>query len=644
MTDVRLNMGVRPSYTPEASSLPRSAASPQLSSALGLVAASVAALGLVCVGYQATAQGPAQGSMALYQSVAVRPAVNVAPGAVRYGYTAPVSMQSRVPYTAQPRAQGSAPGVFMASNAAGPAAEAPAHTQSMALVAMAGLGMLMAAAGRLLMGKRTDIFANLDLEQAPLRSIAMATVSSERPSATGVNYDVRFVAENPELVLAHLRSRKGDMEAMEAAVARIGVLNQEKSSLQTKRDSALSQRKKLSGQIGMLMKGDGQSKDAEKKKNALMMIGKLKKTVQESADVAAAADEQLAAGVTEAEQLFAAMPNLLADNVPEGKGEEENELVSEWGTELRLIGEDYKWHDDLAQGLGGWEAEGAAKISGARFSVLASDVARLERALTQFFLNTHVENGYREMSVPLIVGRTALEGTGQLPKFEEDLFKVSHSVNGEDAFLIPTAEVPLTNLYADMILDKSKLPISMVALTPCFRAEAGGYGRDTKGLIRQHQFPKVELVKITAAEDSEEQHELLTEHAEGILKALKLPYRKMRLCSGDIGFSARMCYDLEVWLPGQQMYREISSCSNCGDFQARRMKLRYRPPAEAPKEGEKKAKKPANIFAHTINGSGIAVGRALLAVLENYQQPDGSVKVPEVLIPYMGKEVMEVAN
>jgi len=294
------------------------------------------------------------------------------------------------------------------------------------------------------------------------------------------------------------------------------------------------------------------------------------------------------------------------------------------------------WHDEVAAGLGGLDTERAAKLSGARFAVLKGHVARLERALANFFLDMHVqEHGYTECAVPYIVGRSALEGTGQLPKFEEDLFRLSEELNGRDAFLIPTAEVPLTNLHAGEILSEADLPLAFVAFTPCFRAEAGSYGKDTKGLIRQHQFHKVELVRVTTPETAAEEHEALTAHAEACLRALKLPYRKMRLCSGDIGFSATHCYDLEVWLPGQGAFREISSCSHCGDFQARRMQLRYRP-AQAPAEGGKKNQAAKPVLCHTINGSGLAVGRALVAVLENYQDDDGSVEVPEVLRPYMG--------
>ena len=242
------------------------------------------------------------------------------------------------------------------------------------------------------------------------------------------------------------------------------------------------------------------------------------------------------------------------------------------------------------------------------------------------------------MNVPFIVTRSTLQGTGQLPKFEDDLFKVSHSVAGEDAFLIPTSEVPVTNLYRDQVLNATQLPAQHVCLSPCFRAEAGSYGRDTKGLLRQHQFFKVELVKITTPETSKAEHESMVSDVEALLQSLNLPYRVMMLCSGDIGFSARICYDIEVWLPGQQMYREISSISNCYDFQSRRMSLRYRPTphAAATDSKDKKAKKVSTVHPHTLNGSGVAVGRALVAILENYHQADGSVLVPEPLRPYMG--------
>jgi seryl-tRNA synthetase len=279
-------------------------------------------------------------------------------------------------------------------------------------------------------------------------------------------------------------------------------------------------------------------------------------------------------------------------------------VVYNWGEGKRKVGAGFLWHDDIASNLGGLNTEAASRISGARFSILSGPVAKLERALTQYFLDFHSERGYVEVAVPYIVSRSTLEGTGQLPKFEEDLFKVSHSVAGEDAFLIPTAEVPVTNMYRDQLLNSTQLPIYHVCLTPSFRAEAGSYGRDTRGLLRQHQFHKVELVKICSPETSTEEHERMTRDAEDLLRSLDLPYRKVLLCSGDIGFSARICYDLEVWLPGQQEYREISSCSNCYDFQSRRMALRYRPEAG----GDPKVKK-STVYPHTLNGSGVAVGR-----------------------------------
>lgn len=254
------------------------------------------------------------------------------------------------------------------------------------------------------------------------------------------------------------------------------------------------------------------------------------------------------------------------------------------------------------------DAEAAARISGSRFSVLVGPVARLERALTQYFLDFHAKRGYTEVSVPFIVSRSTLEGTGQLPKFEDDLFKVNHNVGGEEAFMIPTAEVPVTNLLRDQLLNATDLPIRLVCSSPSFRAEAGSAGRDTRGLLRQHQFQKVEMVRICTPETSQAEHEALVGDAEALLESLELPYRRLLLCSGDTGFAARICYDLEVWLPGQQAYREISSCSNCYDFQSRRMALRYRP-APAAHDDSKDAKHKKNVYPHTLNGSGLAVGR-----------------------------------
>lgn len=459
--------------------------------------------------------------------------------------------------------------------------------------------------------------------------------------------DARTVTDNLPLVLSHLRSRRASAETISAA-ERIAALNDDRVALIKARDAALSARKEHSATVGKLMRDGGEEKHAE-------ALAAAKKSSGEAADQAAKVEEELAGIEDTVGGLLASIPNLLDDRVPDGEDDTENEVVSTWGDPSDLPRElgwpsdfEAKWHDDVAGGLDGWKAENAVAMSGARFVALAGPVARLERALSSYFLDVHTsENGYTEASVPYVVGRTALEGTSQLPKFEDDLFRIapeSHKCNGEDAFLIPTAEVPLTNMHAGQIIDEADLPLSYVALTPCFRAEAGSYGRDTRGLIRTHQFHKVELVKITTAESSDEQHELLTSHAERCLRALKLPYRKVRLCSGDVGFSARHCYDLEVYLPSTGEFREISSCSNTGDFQARRMALRYRPAAKAEEAADagkkggnkKKAKKPKPQLCHTINGSGLAVGRTLLAVLENYQMPDGSVVVPEVLRPYMG--------
>lgn len=314
------------------------------------------------------------------------------------------------------------------------------------------------------------------------------------------------------------------------------------------------------------------------------------------------------------------IPNLPDDSVPEGLSEKDN-------VEIRRIGDkpafsfSPKDHVELGQNLG-LDFEASAKLSGTRFSVLSDDLARLHRALIQFMLNVHTEeHGYSERYVPYLVKSSALLGTGQLPKFQEDLFHVD---TDSDLYLIPTAEVPLTNLVRDLILENSELPLRFVAHTPCFRSEAGAAGKDTRGLIRQHQFEKVELVNVVRPEDSMNALEELTNHAENILKKLELPYRVMSLCGGDLGFSASKTYDLEVWLPGQEKYREISSCSNMTDFQARRMKARYRSGPDSKPE-----------LVHTLNGSGLAIGRTLVAILENYQTIDGRVRIPDVLVPYM---------
>ena len=467
----------------------------------------------------------------------------------------------------------------------------------------------------------------------------------------GLSLDVKTIVSNTELVLSHLKSRRASEETLEAAQT-IANLQSQRVALIQERDDFLNQRKEASAMVGKLMRNKDNADPEE--------VQKQKALSAEAAEGAQKAEDKLAEIQSTMDSLLAGIPNLLDDLVPDGNDDTQNEEVSRWGDIEALPKklewtDDFepKWHDDVAAGLNGYQSEAAVRMSGARFVALSGAIAQLERAIAMYFIDLHTtQHGYTEVSVPYVVGRSALEGTSQLPKFQEDLFAISpesHTCNGEDAFLIPTAEVPVTNMHANCILEESDLPISYVAWTPCFRAEAGSYGRDTKGLIRTHQFQKVEMVKITSASDSDKQHELLTSHAEACLKALELPYRKVRLCSGDIGFSARHCYDLEVWLPGAGEYREISSCSNTGDFQARRLALRYRPTEVADDAdisgGKKKQKKPKPEFCHTINGSGLAVGRTLVAVLENYQRPDGGVLVPQVLRPYMGgKEVLEVPS
>ena len=472
--------------------------------------------------------------------------------------------------------------------------------------------------------------------------LSRATLSS--------SLDARTLSDNLDIVLSHLISRRASADT-QAAAKTIATLNTERVSLIQKRDEALQKRNEYSGNVGKLMR--------ESKGEETDEIKGLKELATKAGDEAASVEETLAGIESKVNQLLASLPNLLDDIVPDGDDDTDNEMVNEWGDVNALpkelgwtSAEDFEplWHDDVATNLGGWNSEAAVGMSGARFVSLTGSVARLERALSSYFLDRAIDKGYIEVSPPLVVSRSALEGTSQLPKFEEDLFKIvpeSHTCNGEDAFLIPTAEVPLTNMHSNQILDEADLPLCYCALTPCFRAEAGSYGRDTRGLIRTHQFYKVELVKITTPDTSDDEHNKLTRNAEECLEELKIPYRKMRLCSGDVGFSAQHCYDLEAWLPSTKEYREISSCSNTGDFQARRMALRYRPEAKveedqagggANKKGgkKKKAKKPKPVLCHTINGSGLAVGRTLVAVLENYQTPNGDVVVPEVLRQYMG--------
>jgi seryl-tRNA synthetase len=385
-------------------------------------------------------------------------------------------------------------------------------------------------------------------------------------------------------------------------------LDESRRSLQTGMQNAQARRNEASKAIGAAMgKGEVATADA------------LKAEVAALKDNMPQMEEQERVIGAELDALLAALPNLPAEDAPIGADENENVEVSLWGHRRNF---DFvpKDHADLGPPLG-LDFETGVAISGARFTFMRGQMARLNRALGQFMLDYQtVRRGYSECATPYLVKQESLFGTGQLPKFAEDNFQTT-----DGRWLIPTAEVSLTNSVREQILDEAALPIRMTALTPCFRSEAGAAGRDTKGLIRQHQFEKVELVSIVRPEDSAAEHERMVESAEGILQALELPYRKMLLCTGDMGASARKTYDLEVWLPGQGLYREISSCSNCGDWQARRMNTRYRPT-----EGK------GNVFVHTLNGSGLAVGRTLVAVLENYQETDGSVTVPAALLPYMG--------
>jgi len=336
-------------------------------------------------------------------------------------------------------------------------------------------------------------------------------------------------------------------------------------------------------------------------------------------------EQELGALQAELERLLLDLPNLVHESVPAGRDAAANVEIRRHGEPPKLNFEAAD-HVALAEGLGGLELAAASRLSGARFAVMTGPVAGLHRALAQFMLDLHLrEHGYREAWVPYLVTRSALTGTGQLPKFEQDLFKLARDPAESELFLIPTAEVPLTNLASDRIFDTAELPLRLVSHTPCFRSEAGSYGKDTRGLIRQHQFDKVELVQIVRPQDSYAALEELTAHASIVLERLELPYRVVSLCAGDIGFASAKTYDIEVWLPGQATYREISSCSNCEGFQARRMQARWRNPETGKPEP-----------AHTLNGSGVAVGRALVAVLENCQQADGSVVVPAVLRPYLG--------
>ena len=415
-------------------------------------------------------------------------------------------------------------------------------------------------------------------------------------------HDLKSIRDNPDGFDAGLKRR-----GLEPRSAEILALDSRRRAAQTSFQELQARRNEASKQIGALKKGGGDA-------SALMdEVAVLKERIP------AVEEEDKALGV-EIETILASIPNLPGDDVPDGPDEDHNVELRKWGTPQQF---DFQAldHDALGAKLGLMDFDGAAKLSGARFVVLKGQLARLQRAIGQFMLDLQTsEHGYTEIDPPLMVKDGAAFGTGQLPKFGEDLFKTNTG-----HWLIPTAEVPLTNLLADEIVDEKQLPIRMTALTPCFRSEAGAAGKDTRGMIRQHQFHKVEMVSIAHPDQSDAEHERMTKCAETVLQRLGLAYRVIVLCTGDMGFSSRKTFDIEVWLPGQARYREISSCSNCGDFQARRMKARFK------SEGEKGTR-----FVHTLNGSGLAVGRTLIAVMENYQQADGTVRVPEALKPYMG--------
>ncbi len=418
--------------------------------------------------------------------------------------------------------------------------------------------------------------------------------------------DLNFVRENLEAVRTSLEKRSSPTDVLDEFAA----LDAERREVIGESDEINRRRNESSKAIGALMK-EGKSDEADIKKTE---VSGLKERQQELELKRNAVEDRM-------NDLLSGLPNMPADDVPFGKDESDNVEIRREG-EPRAFEFEPLDHVDIGESLGILDLERAAKISGARFSILRGPGARLERALVNFMLEVHtVQHGYYETVPPYIVNRQTLFGTNQLPKFEEDLFHLKEN----DFALIPTAEVPVTNYHSEEILDAKDLPIRYTAYTPCFRSEAGSYGRDTRGLIRQHQFAKVELVKISLPENSWEEHEKLTADAEKILQLLDLPYRTVILSTGDLGFGAAKTYDIEVWLPSQNTYREISSCSNCLDFQARRMNLRFRRAGGAKPE-----------FAHTLNGSGLAVGRTWVAILENYQQQDGSVIIPEVLRPYMG--------
>jgi seryl-tRNA synthetase len=416
--------------------------------------------------------------------------------------------------------------------------------------------------------------------------------------------DSKLLRTTPELVAKGLAKRGFVLD-----VEKLKSLEETRKAIQIKTENLQQER-------------NSKSKDIGKAKQSGQDAAPLMQAVENIKQELVAAEIELTQVQKEWDLFVSALPNIPADEVPEGKSDEDNVEVRRWAMP-RSFHFDIKDHVDLGAALGGLDFDTGSKITSSRFAVLRGGVARLHRALAQFMLETHTQHhGYEEVNVPFLVNGDSLFGTGQLPKFEEDLFKLTDERN---FYLIPTAEVPVTNIYRNEIMEDAELPIKLVCHSPCFRSEAGSYGRDTRGLIRQHQFEKVELVQFVRPEESEEALDALVGHAEKILQDLGLPHRTVILCGGDIGFSAAKTYDIEVWVPSQNKYREISSCSNFRDFQARRMMARYR---------NRETGKPE--LLHTLNGSGLAVGRTLLAVMENYQHEDGSITIPDVLRPYMG--------
>ena len=420
--------------------------------------------------------------------------------------------------------------------------------------------------------------------------------------------DIKVIRENPEKVKAAMKTRNKDMDAL---VDEVLAIDAERRVLMTKTDALKQEQNEASKKIPQIKKEGGDISEIMKRMN------EIKELIKANDAVLSELEEKQKKNMYE-------FPNIPSETTPIGKDDSENVEIRKWG-EPRQFDFEAKAHWDIGANLGILDPETAAKVTGTRFHFYKGLGARLERAIINFFLNTHIENGYTEVMPPYMVNRASMTGTGQLPKFEEDAFKTTN-----DYFLIPTAEVPVTNMHRDEILDGAKLPISYCAYSACFRAEAGSAGRDTRGLIRQHQFNKVELVKFADPETSYEELEKLTNDAERVLQLLGLPYRVVALSSGDIGFSSAKTYDIEVWMPSYGRYVEISSCSNFEDFQARRASIRFK------KDQKSKAQ-----LVHTLNGSGVAIGRTTAAILENFQNEDGSVTIPEVLVPYMGTDIIK---